>query len=58
MKLLVKISVVLAVVAFVLGVIDAFVPKEIIFEVKWNDLCQTFLLFALSFGVWDYVTKK
>ena len=59
MKTLVILCVLAAVVAFILGVIGFIIPGELLVPaVKWNDLCQTLLLFALGFAAWEYMSKK
>ncbi len=59
MKTLVIISVLAAVVALVLGIIAYAISNPVLLSsAKWNELCQTLLLFAIGFGVWDYMNKK
>jgi len=59
MKNLVIVSVLLALVALILGVITKLVGHlVVIYAAAWNGLAQTLLLFAVAFGVWEFLNKK
>ncbi|MCK9245174.1 MAG: hypothetical protein PHC43_08185 [Candidatus Marinimicrobia bacterium] len=59
MKNLVVISVVLAIVALILGIITQLVGKTILVSAAgWNSLTQTLLLFAIAFAVWAHECCK
>ena len=48
-------------VGIILGIITQFVGKAFFLGLSanaLNDLTQTFLLFAISLGVWDYIKKE
>jgi hypothetical protein len=59
MKNLVVVSVILALVAMILGIITQLVGHTVIISASaWNDLTQTLLLFAIAFGVWGHECCK
>ncbi len=60
MKNLVIVSVLLALVALILGVIAHLVGHLVVgmSAAAWNGLAQTLLLFAVAFGVWEFLNKK
>jgi len=59
MKNLVVISVILALVAFILGIITQLIGHSILVSAgAWNGLTQTLLLFAIAFAVWSHECCK
>lgn len=59
MKALIFVGIIVAALCFVLGIISQLIGSMIIISAAaWNDLAQTFLLFAISFGVWEFFHKK
>ncbi len=59
MKNLVVVSVILASVAMILGIITHLHDNSILISAgAWNDLTQTLLLFAIAFGIWGTLSGK
>ncbi len=59
MKNLIFLSILAGAVCFLLGIISQLINSMVIISAAaWNELAQTFLLFALSLGVWDYFKTK
>ena len=59
MKNLIFLSILIGAISFLLGIISQLIGSMIIISAAaWNELAQTFLLFALSFGVWEYFKTK
>lgn len=59
MKNLFVIALIVAVITLIMGIITQLVGHSLIISAAgWNELTQTFLLFAAVFGIWNIVGKK